>query len=314
MNISQFVSKFGIIIALIILVIFFSFTSNYFFTPVNIFNILRQVSFVGICAVGMTFIMLTAGIDLSVGSIIAVSAVLTASLMTWGISPLLASIISLFVGTIIGLFNGFIINVVGIPPLITTLGMMTTLRGVAYLITGGLPVYGFPESFTILGQGYVWIIPIPVIIMIIVFLVGYITLEKTIFGRHVYGVGGNEEAARLSGVSVKKIVYLVYSIGGFLASLTGIVLLSRVNSGQPRAATGYELDIITAVVLGGISITGGVGSIIGVIAGVLIMGVLINGMILLNVNEYFQWVVKGLVLLGAVGFDKYTKNRKINNE
>lgn len=302
-------SKYGIFLALIILILFFTLSSKAFMTPENVMNILRQVAVIGICAAGMTFILLTGGIDLSVGSIIGVSAVSTAQLMVMGISPVLASLLALVLGTLLGLFNGLVINEMAIPPLITTLGTMTALRGVAYLITKGLPVYGFPKSFTILGQGYVWIIPIPVIIMAVVFILSYIVLTKSVFGRHVYGTGGNEEASRLSGVNVKRVKYAVYAIGGFLFSLAGVVLLSRVNSGQPKAGDGYEMDIITAVVLGGVSIVGGVGSILGVIVGVMIMGVLANGMILLNVGDYYQRIVKGLVLLAAVGLDQLSKRR-----
>lgn len=303
-------SKYGIPIALLCLIIFFSLSSDAFLTSRNILNILRQVSIVGICAVGMTMVILTGGIDLCVGSVIGVSVVTTASLMVAGIPPVFAIAISLAVGVGIGLVNGFFINVIAIPPLITTLAMMTALRGVAYKITDGLPVYGFPESFAYIGQGYFLGIPVPVLIMAAIFAIGYIVLHKTRFGRHLYGIGGNEEAARLSGVNVKLTKYKLYATEGFLAALAGIVLLSRVNSGQPKAGAGYEMDIITAVVLGGVSIMGGSGRITGVITGVLLMGVLTNGMILTNVDEFTQWIVKGAVLLLAVSFDQFSKRRK----
>ena len=185
------------------------------------------------------------------------------------------------------------------------------MRGVAFIISGGLPVFGFPSTFAKLGQGYLWIVPVPVIIMVVIFALGFLLLNSTRFGRYVYGVGGNEEATRLSGVGVKSIKYLVYAISGFLSGLAGIVLLSRINSGQPKAGTGYEMDVVTAVVLGGVSINGGEGKIGFVVVGVLIMGVLTNGMILMNINEYVQWVVKGLVLVAAVGFDRLSQQRKI---
>lgn len=310
MNLKYYLSKYGLIFALLILIIFFSTASDAFLSSINIFNVLRQVAVIGITAVGMTIVILTGGIDLSVGSVIAVSAVLSAYLMTsLAMNPFLAAAFSLSAGVIIGFFIGFLINKIDIPPLIATLGMMLSLRGVAYVISGGLPIYGLPESYTLLGQGYLWVIPIPVIVMAFAFLFGYILLNKTVFGRHVYGIGGNEEASRLSGVSVEKVIYKVYGIAGFLSATAGLVLLSRVNSGQPNAGNGYEFDVITAVVLGGISITGGVGSIVGVIVGVLIMGVLSNGMILLNVNEYYQWIVKGMVLLAAVGLDRFSKRK-----
>ena len=309
MKIKYIASRYGIFLALIILVVFFSLTSQTFLTADNLINILRQVAIIGICSAGMTFIIITAGIDISAGSIIGVAAVTCTKLMVLGINPVFATLAALVIGTVLGLLNGFIINELYIPPLITTLGTMTALRGVAYLITKGLPIYGFPKSFTEIGQGYIWFVPIPVIIMIIILVLTYIVLNKTVFGRYVYGTGGNEEASRLSGVSIKKIKYAVYAIGGSLAALGGIILASRVNSGQPKAGDGYELDIITAVILGGVSIVGGEGSIVGVTVGVLIMGVLANGMILLNVDDYYQRIVKGLVLLAAVAIDQMSKRR-----
>ncbi|MDC7233535.1 MAG: ABC transporter permease [Spirochaetales bacterium] len=297
-------SRFAIPIALGVLIVIFSIMSSSFLTSRNIINIFRQVSIVGICAVGMTFVILTGGIDLSVGSVIGVAVVSASSLMVAGVHPVAASIFALLIGVVLGVIIGFFINEVGVPPLITTLAFMTALRGVAYTTTKGLPVYGFPESFAFLGQGYIGGIPVPVIIMILVFIGGYILLNKTKFGRYVYGIGGNEEATRLSGINVKLTKYKIYILESFLASLAGIVLLSRVNSGQPKAGQGYEMDIITAVVLGGVSIAGGSGKITGVITGVLLMGVLTNGMILINVDEYSQWIVKGVVLLAAVSLDQ----------
>lgn len=310
MKIRDILSKYGIYLVLVALIIFFSFASKAFLTPSNIFNILRQVAVVGTAAVGMTFVMLTGGIDLSVGSIIGVTGIFTAMLMVWGVPPLFAVILALILGVIIGLLNAAIINELKVPPLIVTLGMMTALRGLAYLITGGMPVFGFPESFTMLGQGYIYVIPVPVIVMALAFIAGYIVLEKFTLGRYIYGVGGNEEASRLSGINVKKIKYLVYSVSGFVCGLAGVVLLSRTNSGQPKAGSSYEMDIITAVVLGGVSITGGQGKIIGVVAGVLIMGILSNGMIITNVGDYVQRIVQGLVLVAAVAFDCYNQRRK----
>lgn len=310
MKIRELFSKYGIYIVLVVLVIFFSLASKAFLTPTNIFNILRQVAVVGTAAVGMTFVMLTGGIDLSVGSIIGVSGLVAALLMVWGVHPLLAVVAAMLTGLVMGLANAWLINRLKVPPLIVTLGMMTALRGVAYMITGGLPVFGFPESFTLLGQGYIWIVPVPVVIMVLAFIAGYIVLDKFTIGRYIYGVGGNEEASRLSGINVRKIKYFVYSVSGFLCGLAGVVLLARTNSGQPKAGTSYEMDIITAVVLGGVSITGGEGKITGVVAGVMIMGILSNGMIITNVGDYAQRVVQGLVLVAAVAFDIYNKNRK----
>ncbi len=303
-------SKYGIYAALIILILVFSLASEAFLTQINILNVLRQVSIVGICAVGMTFIIITGGIDLSVGSMIGLSGMILATLVSMGYDPLLAFGVTMLVGSLLGLLTGGIINSIGIPPLIATLGMMTILRGMAYVISGGLPIYGIPDSIKWLGQGYVAGIPVPVILMAIVFVVGWIVLTRTVFGRQVYGVGGNDEASRLSGVDGNRVRYYVYFLGYALATFAGIILMARINSGQPRAGTNYELDIITAVVLGGVSIMGGIGSLPRVFAGVLIMGILANGMVLMNVNEFVQWVVKGTVLLAAVSLDRLAHRAK----
>ncbi|UNC93753.1 ABC transporter permease [Candidatus Contubernalis alkalaceticus] len=311
----EIITKYGLLVVLVLLVMFFSNRTEVFLTLPNFINILRQVSIMGIVSVGMAFVLISGGIDLSVGSIIGVSSVLAATLMVNGVNIPTAFLATLIAGVLIGLFNGLMINNVKIPPLITTLGSMTIFRGAAYIITGGLPVYGFSAvSFSFLGQGYINIIPVPVLVMAAVFLSGFIVLYTTRFGRYVHAIGGNETASELSGIPVKKIKYFVYAISGFLASLAGLVLLSRINSGQPNAGQGYELDIVTAVVLGGVSIYGGEGRLSGVLSGILIMGILTNGMILMNVNEYYQLVVKGAVLLAAVGTDVYISNMEIKDE
>ena len=311
-NIGDFLSKYAIIAVLVVLIAFFSIASNTFFTQANIFNILRQVAIVGIVSVGMTMVLLTGGIDLSVGSIIGVSCVCTATLLLSGMNVFVVVIISLAFSAALGMLNGFFINEFQIPPLITTLGMMTAVRGIAYLFTDGMPVFGFDSAILVLGKGELFgLIPVPFVIMFIIFICGWLFLDKTRYGRYIYGVGGNEEATRLSGISVKSIKYLVYAISGFLSGLAGIVLLARINSGTPKAGDGYEMDVITAVVLGGVSISGGEGKIGFVVVGVLFMGVLTNGMIMLNVQEYIQWVIKGFALIAAVSFDRVVQNRKI---
>ncbi|NMA65488.1 MAG: ribose ABC transporter permease [Clostridiaceae bacterium] len=307
MKLKELIPKFGIWFALVTLIIVFSLTTETFLTRVNLFNIARQVSVIGICAVGMTFVMLMGAMDISVGAIIGVTAVTTATLLKNGVNIVLACLVSLCLGVLIGLFIALVVNKINIPAIIVTLALMTALRGVAFLITGGLPVYGIPKSFLFLGQGYISFIPVPVLIMFIVFILGYILLEKTIIGRMIYGTGGNEQASRLSGVSVNKVKYFVFAVHGFLAALAGIILLSRVNSGQPGAGTGYEMDIITGCVLGGISVSGGEGKISGVIVGVMTIGVLSNGMVLLGINEFWQMIAKGTVLLIAVIVDKTSK-------
>lgn len=310
MKISKIFSKYAIYFVLVLLIIVFSIASSSFLLTGNLFNILRQVAVTGITAVGMTFVILSGGIDLSVGSVIGVTGVITAQIMLHNVNPVLAAILGIAVATCLGLLNGIIVTKFKVHPMIETLGMLTALRGVAYLLTGGLPVYGFPASFTILGQGNLGLIPNSVILMAIVFVIGYIVLNKSVIGRHIYGAGGNEEATRLSGINVTSLRLKIYAISGLLAGLAGIVLLSRTNSAQPIAGTGYEMDVITAVVLGGVSITGGEGKISRVVAGVLIMGILSNGMILLNIGDYVQKVVQGLVLIAAVAFDVYNRNKK----
>ena len=237
----KMLAEYAIIVIFIVLFVVMSIFAPNFFTGNNMVNILRQVSISGICAVGMTFVMLTGGIDLSVGAILGVSGVLTAMMMLKGIPSLLASIIALALGVVIGGITGAIIHYIEIPPMIATLGTMTSLRGVAYLITGGTPVFGFDESYSKIGQGHVGVIPIPVIILAIVYVIGIFVLSKTKFSRYVYGIGGNQEVARLSGIKVARVKIAVYAISGFCSALAGLVMLGRVNSGQPRAGESYGM-------------------------------------------------------------------------
>ena len=300
-------SSAGILIILALMVLLFGMINPKFFTPKNVGNVLRQISIVGICAVGMTAVILTGGIDLSVGSVIGVTAVAGAMLMSSDFPIPVAVAMVLAIGGLAGAFNAFCVNVFGIPPLITTLGTMTALRGLIYVITGGRSVYGIPAGFKIIGQGDLLIVPISAVIMIVVFIIGYVALNKTIFGRRIYGIGGNIEAARLSGIKVKLELAKVYVCAGVLSAIAGLVLMSKVNSGQPSAGDGYEMDIITAVVLGGVSVSGGEGKLLKVIIGVVFMGVLANGMMMLNIGEYQQRLVKGLVLIFAVALDIASK-------
>lgn len=303
----------GILLTLIFMIIFFSIVTKSFFSANNFANITRQISIVGICSVGMTMVILTGGIDLSIGSLIGVTSAVAAIMMRAGLPILLCVLASLALGTLIGAFNATCINYLEIPPMITTLATMISLRGAVYLVTGGMPVYGLPESFKVLGQGSIGIIPISMIIMVLVFVIGYIILNKTVFGRRIYGIGGNIETARLSGVNVKREIYKIYMLVGAFGSLAGLILMSRVNSGQPSAGDGYEMDIITAVVLGGVSVSGGEGKITKVIVGVVFMGVLTNGMMMMNINEYWQRVVKGIVLLAAVAVDIRTRKNQLRS-
>lgn len=304
--------KYAIFGVLLLLIAFFSIMSRSFLTASNLLTVTRQVAMLGISAVGMTCVILTSGIDLSVGSVMGITNIVCALLMTsFGIPIIPAILITLVMSAAIGLLNGVFVAYIRVPALITTLAMMTILRGLSYVLCDGMPVWGLPETFKILGQGYLGPIPIPVLIMIGTFAVGWVFLNRTRHGRHIYGLGGNREAVRLSGVYTSRIETLVYIISGFLTGLAGVIMLSRINSGQPKIGTGYEMDVITAVVLGGVSIMGGEGSLLGVLFGVLITGVLANGMILTDVSEYYQQITKGLVLLAAVTFDTVAKRRKV---
>lgn len=299
------IKDFGTVIFFVVLFLFLSVTANGFLTTDNLINVARQISMVGIVSVGMTCVILTGGIDLSVGSILAASGCLSAYLMAnMQISPWIAILVGTLLGGVIGIINGFLITKASIPPFVATLATMTGARGIAYIITKSIPIYGFPESFSKLGQGYFLGIPIPVLIMIAVFLIGFIILYKLPFGKHVYAIGGNEEAAKLTGINSNRVKLIVYTLSGLLAGLAGTIMLSRMNTGIPTTGQGFEQDVITAVILGGISITGGEGKLRGVVLGVLIMGILANGLIILNVQEYYQWVVRGVVLALAVAFDK----------
>lgn len=304
------IKKYGIYLALIILMVFFSVVTNSFLKPDNLFNVARQISMLGIAAVGMAFVLLLGGIDLSIGSQITLVNIIAAWLMVKaGVHPLPACIVSLAMSSAVGFINGWIIANIKMPPLIVTLASMTMLEGLAFIICNGIPIFGFPKGFSVIGQGYLGPVPIPVIIMAAILATGAFILNETFFGRWFYAVGGNEEAANLSGINVKRVKYLVYTLSGFFAGIAGIVMLSRTNSGQALAGKGFEFDVLTAVVLGGVSVNGGSGKISNVVAGILILGVLSNGMVLMNVTQYSQMLIKGTVLLAAVGFDCYQKQR-----
>jgi ribose transport system permease protein len=303
--------QFGIYIVLLALMVFFSIASENFFVSNNLLNVARQVSMMGIAAVGFAFVLLLGGIDLSVGSLITLVNIVTAWLMVKaGLNPALAVVVALVLSAVVGFSNGWIIANLQMPPIIVTLAMMIIIEGVAYLICKGLPIYGFDKSFAVIGQGYVGLIPIPVIIMAVVMGLGMFILRKTYFGRYFYAVGGNEEAAELSGINVKRVKYLVYTLSGFFAGVAGVVILSRTNSGQVLSGKGFEFDVLTACVLGGVSVSGGFGKISNVLAGVLVLGVLSNGLVLLDVSQFIQMVIKGSVLLIAVALDCLQHRKK----
>ena len=290
--------------------IFASASGGTFLTPNNVVNISRQVSYYGIASIGMTFVILIAGIDLSIGSIITFVNVICAYMMVnMGMNMWVAVIISLILATAIGTLNGAMVASIGIPALIATFASQTVFEGISYLISGGRPISGFTPNFGLFGRWTVGPVPVCALIMIACFALGSFILNKSYFGRYFYAIGGNEEAAELSGIRVNRMKYLIYALSGLFAGLAGIVLLSRSGSAQSTVGKGLEFDVITCVVLGGVSVNGGVGRMSGVVAGVLIIGSLTNGMILMDVSEYTQMVVKGLVLAVAVGIDCMSKKK-----
>lgn len=303
-NIMNQVRDKAIWLVLVVLFIAFAAANDKFLSANNLFTIARQVSMFGIAAVGMTFVILIGGIDLAAGSVITLVNVVAAYLMVkMNFSIIAAILTSLLLATAIGALNGFMVAKIKMPAIIATFATQIIFEGAAYIMSGGTPIYGFDPAFKLIGQGYVGPVPVPVIIMAVTFAVGGFILNKTYFGRYFYAVGGNEEASRLSGIKVNSVKFMIYALSGFFAGLAGIVMLSRTNSAQPTAGKGFEFDVITCVVLGGVSVSGGYGKISNVIAGTLIIGILTNGMVLMNVSTYMQMVVKGIVLILAVGFD-----------
>ncbi len=303
----------GIIIAFLILVIFLTLspvTRSIFPTQKNVFNVLRQISTNLYLACGMTMVIILGGIDLSVGSIIALTGCVGAAIVSRYGLPIAAAIVGgLLVGLLFGIFNGFVISKTTIPPFIVTLATMNIAKGLAYVYTGGAPVRVVTKEWQFLGAGYVGPFPTPVIILIGVLILTGIIMNKTQIGRHIYAVGGNAQAAQFSGINVQKVKFFVHAYSGLLAGLAGMVLASRMYSGQPTAGDGAEMDAIAAVVVGGTSMAGGSGKIGGTIIGGLIIGVLNNGLNLLNVNSFWQYVVKGVVILLAVYID-FIRNSK----
>ena len=307
-----FKENLGIIVAFLVLCVFLSVfpkTSGSFFTRQNIFNVLRQISTNLFLACGMTMVIILGGIDLSVGSIIALSGCISAGCVARYNLPLpIALLMGLLVGLLVGMFNGAVISKTTIPAFIVTLATMNIAKGLAYVYTGGSPVRVVTKEWQFLGAGYVGIFPTPVVILVIVLIITAIIMNKTKMGRHMYAVGGNQQAAEFSGIKVEKVKYFVHAFSGLMAGLAGIVLASRMYSGQPTAGDGAEMDAIAAVVVGGTSMAGGSGKIGGTIIGGLIIGVLNNGLNLLNVNSFWQYVVKGVVILLAVFLD-YFRNK-----
>ena len=310
-KVSAALAEYGIGVAFVLELILFAVFSPYFLTAENLLNVTLQTSITAIIAVGMTFVILTAGIDLSVGSVVAFAGVVTAVVLKLDLSPMIAYPLGIGAGLMFGVLTGgaagIFVTKFRITPFIVTLALMTIWRGLAFVVTEGRPIWELPEGFAVLARGRMAEIPIPTIIMLIVFGAAHFVLTQTRFGRYVYAVGGNVEAARLAGIDTNRVLMQVYVISGVLASLGGILLASRVNSGQPNAGLMYELDVIAAVVVGGTSLFGGRGTVIGTLIGSLLIGVLRNGLNLMNVESYVQQVIVGIVILLAVMMDRLRK-------
>ena len=296
---------------LLLICVVFALGSSEFLTASNLLNVALQTSIIAIVAIGMTFVILTAGIDLSVGSLMAICGAPAAGIaVRQGMDTYLSFSIALGAGLFLGAINGLMVVKGGIPPFVATLSMLAIARGLTLVYTEGRPIAGLDERFIYWGTGQVLGIPLPVIIMIVIAVVAHIITRYTPFGLHVYSTGGNEETTRLAGISPDRIKLAVYMISGFLAALGGILLTARLWSAQPNAAVGWELDAIAAPVLGGTSLFGGVGSIGGTVVGAFIIGVLSNGLNLMGVPSYYQQVIKGLVLILAVAVDLINKRRR----
>ncbi len=307
----NFVYDYGIIIAFFVLCAALAFSNEYFFTTKNILNVLRQTSINGILAMGMTLVILTRGIDLSVGSVLALSGIVTASLVH-GPDPMpafLAVAAGLGVGLACGLVNGVVISRLNVPPFVATLGMLSVARGLTYIYSDGMPIAGLSKGFLWLGQGQMLGVPVPVYIFAGVFIALWVLLNKTTFGRYIYAVGGSEKSAKTAGIGTRSILVSAYALAGMLAGLGGLILTARTTTGLPQAGVSYELDAIAAVVIGGTSLSGGIGTVRGTLFGALIIGVINNGLDLMGVSSFYQQVVKGVIIVCAVLLDPARRTR-----
>ena len=296
------------VLILLVICVFATILSPSFLSVTNLFNVFKQITVAGIVGCGMTFVILTGGIDLSVGSILGLSGVLASGVLASTGNTAVAVAVSLTVGIACGAVNGFFVSVCGIPPFISTLGMMTLLRGVILVYTKGSPIPIKSDAYKFFGKGSIAGIPVPVIILIIVFLLAHYILTQTSYGRSVYAVGGNREAARLSGIRVKTSEFLVYTLNGLMCGMAGLILTARLGSAQSTSGTGIEMDAIAAVILGGTSLSGGVGFVLPTVVGAMIMGIIDNILTLMNVNPHATNIVKGAVILIAVLVDQKVKD------
>lgn len=304
-NGNNLLRRFGIFIAFLIIVIILSCITSSFLTGENILNVIRQISFNGMVAIGMTFVIITGGIDLSVGSVLALGALFTTSMCTQENpgSLVVAILVGLAVATACGFLNGLMITKGKMAPFIATMAMMTMARGASLLFCNGRPIINLTDEFKEIGTGSL-LLPIPILVFFLVIIVAYLVLYRSRFGRKVFAVGGNEAAAKASGVNIDRVKISVYMISSFLAGLSGIILAARMGAGSPIVGEGYELDAIAAAVIGGTSLSGGVGSVFGTVIGTLIIGIISNGLDILNVSSYYQDIVKGLIIVIAVLIDR----------
>ena len=307
----KLLADYGIVFAFILLCLVLSFANENFMSVGNWTNVLRQTSINGVLAIGMTFVILTKGIDLSVGSLLAVAGMVTGSLVTGDnpASPWLAVAAGLLTGTVLGCVNGAIVARLSVAPFVVTLGMLSVARGLTFIYNDGMPIANLSPQFRFLGQGMVGGLPVPVLVLALTFAVFWFLLNYTTFGRYVYAVGGNEKSAKTSGIRTRLVVFSVYAISGFLSALAGLILTARTTSALPQAGVAYELDAIAAVVIGGTSLNGGVGTLTGTLIGALIIGVINNGLDLLGVSSYYQQVIKGAIIVAAVLLDVSRKRQ-----
>lgn len=303
-------NQIGVALALIVLVALMAFIAPYFWTTGNLLEVMRQVSAIAILAAGGTFVILTAGIDLSVGSALGLCAMVAIVVADNGLSPWTAILLCLVAGVAIGLVNGVVTAFLALPAFIVTLAALTYLRGFVYVGTGGTTVTPDEVAFSWIGQSSLLGVPVAAWIMIVVYAGGWFLLNRTIFGRQIYAIGGNAEAARLSGISVRRVTAMVYVISGLTAGIAGLIIAARLQSAVPDLGSGYELNAIAAIVLGGTSLMGGRGSLLGTLIGALFIGVLSNGMTLMNVESFYQQIIMGFVILLAVLVDRLRRRGK----
>ncbi|MBN2323983.1 MAG: ABC transporter permease [Spirochaetes bacterium] len=291
----------GVLLPLVVLFITLVFLAQNFLTKDNIFSVLRAVSFEGIVAIGMLIVMLTGGLDLSVASNMALTGILASIFMTNGLPTFVSIVLALVGSACVGLMNGFLINKIKLGAIIVTLGMLSVVRGLAYIVTQGMPIVDLPSNFTFLGQGLIGgLVPVPILFFVVISAICHFMLKYTVLGYHFFSVGGNETASRYSGINVERVRYFSYIICSVFAGIGGILLIARLGVAQPSIAVGYELSIIAAVIIGGASLQGGEGSVLGSVIGVLIIGVIRNGLVLMNIGGFYIQFANGMMILAAV--------------